>query len=143
MTLATWLPAFGRPNRADLSEQLPGGAQTTSPDEGPPRTRLRLSLTGAEARWSIVMAPDTKARFERWWREDLKRGALPFLAPDWARDGWPLLTPDGTPLLTPDGTPLLVSAWRIHMASAATRPEWRVLGRSTSWTLSLTVIVMP
>jgi len=64
---------------------------------------------------SVTVAFDmTHAQYEAYrafWRDDCRRGVLPFLIRDQLADGLPLLTPDGEPLLTPAGEPLLRSAW--------------------------------
>lgn len=143
MTVAVWDRSFGVPNTGDFSMQLPNNARVTSPDEGPPRVRMRRTLSSADVRWTLWMDADIKARFERWWRDDVRFGAMPFLAPDWTRDGWPLLDPSSVPLLDPSGTPILVACWRYYMASPTSRPEFRLVGDSVVFALTFPVMVMP
>ena len=141
MTIAIWKDEFGWPDKEGWGLGSEGASQTPT-DEGLPRTRLRQSLNGQPTRWQTVVTANGKAAWERWWRESVSYGALPFLMRDPTRHGWPMLTPAGEPVLTPDGRPILLSCWRLMMF-VRPLPELRVWGKSNKYLLPVSAIIMP
>jgi hypothetical protein len=80
-------------------------------ERGAPKIRVS-SRAGLETiRAAVWMRRFEVASFERWHRDVLKDGGLPFLIRDQRRDGYPLLRHDGTPLLNFNGKPLISTAW--------------------------------
>lgn len=66
-------------------------------------------------------------RLERFFEEEISRGAKSFIIADPIRHSIPVLTSGGVPALTHDGTPILLSCWR-RARFAPGGIEWSVVG---------------
>lgn len=87
-------------------------------DAGPRSTRRRFSAVVDTFSMTTVLYRHELATFDRFYNEDIVKGALPFLMPDPFTDGWPLLTDEGIPLLTDEGVPLLMAeTWLCMMGN--------------------------
>ncbi len=103
------------------SERLADGRLKSQTDTGPGKVRRRYSSAARQVNAQIVLYQDQKSRFDRFWNEDTKGGALPFIMPDQTGDGWALLDDLGTPILDNLLNPLLVtSLWLARFDEAPT-----------------------
>lgn len=101
--------------REGYSRGFADGRLSTPMEAGPPKTRRRFSSAVKPLTVTMDEREDAFARLERFYEEELRGGVLPFLLPDQARDGLPLMADVGVPLLDDAGRPLLVSAWWLVM----------------------------
>lgn len=135
MTLPRWPSDLPRPDRQGFQVSVPDGRLATRPEAGPPRVRRRFSAAATPMQMTIRVDADQRARFERFWGEDLSRGSLPFLMPDWRFDGHGLRTgTGGGGLVTAAGGRLIIAAWVLVMFATdqapAQTPEgvgWRIV----------------
>lgn len=76
----------------------------------------RLSMT-------IDVDRSQKARFDRFYADDIRCGTLPFLMSDPTSSGWRLLSAEGDSLLTEGSVPLLIEETWICMLGDALPAE--------------------
>lgn len=109
-------------------------------DAGPPNIRGRFYAVVSTVQFSTFLSRSQLARFDRFYVEDTKKGAKPFLLPDPGTHGWPLLTDDGTPILTDAGVPILLAEiWLVTFGGKL--PV--VTNKATYWTVSFEIMVLP
>ena len=140
MTLPSYPAELPKPLQDGYQVARGDGRIVTRNDAGPPSIRSRFSSVVDTVQFSTFLSRSQWARFERFYVEDTKRGALPFLLPDPGTDGWALLTDDGSRLLTDDGTPILLAeTWLVVFGSKL--PV--ITNKATYWTVSFEVTVLP
>lgn len=84
----------------------------TAMDIGPGKQRRRGPKIASQS--SIIdVDSDQRARFERFWDEDVAGGSLPFLIRDHLSDGRDLSNDSGAPLLSSDGLLLIIESWNL------------------------------
>lgn len=109
-------------------------------DQGPPRMRRGISKSVDQVQMSIVVSHNERARFERFYREETSEGALPFLMPDWSRNGDYLTMADGT-FLTDAAGNRLTMAVTLPCLFGDQLPTYSAIGGH--WQLSFVVTVLP
>ncbi|SEP21333.1 hypothetical protein SAMN04487843_108203 [Methylobacterium sp. ap11] len=124
------------------SETMGEGRLRTQMEAGPMKVRRRFSAVVRPVPASFRVSPDGKARLERFWREEIGGGSLPFLMPDQTHDGLPLLTDDSLQLLDDQGRPLINTAWWLVMAGDAPL-SFTPLQRGMAFSASFPLVVMP
>lgn len=128
------------PLQDDYQQARGEGRYRSNADAGPPNVRTRFSAVADTVAFSTMLDRAERARFDRFYIEEIKRGALPFYLPDPGTDGWAALTYDGEPILTYDGDPVLMAeSWLCLMG--ARLPVMTVIG--LSWRVSFEVTVLP
>lgn len=140
MTLPSYPPELPRPNRDGYKVARGDGRIAGRNDAGPPPRRRRFSAVPKTVSFSTDLTLSQKARFDRFYEEDTAEGALPFLMPDPATHGTPLLTAGGAPLLTAGGTPLLIS--RIWLCQFADQLPVET-PRGVEWRITFSLLVLP
>lgn len=142
MTVPFWpsdLPC--RVQREGSTQTLADGRIRQEMDAGPPKVRRRTSASVGRLTGSIVAGFDGRARFERFWFEEVRNGSLPFFIKDQFADGVALLTANGVLLLTDTGAPLLIASWWLVMfgqdAPAITRLS------PQRWSISFGLDILP
>lgn len=106
--IASWPEELPRPDRNGWQRTAGEGRRRSQRDGGPPKVARRYSLVPDLVSMTIDVTRSEKARFDRFYRDELRRGTLPFLMPDPTTSGWQLLTGDEVPLVTDAGVPLLL-----------------------------------
>lgn len=113
-----------------------------APEAGPLAPRSRMSLVADNVALTLDLDRDGLAVFETFWGAVRGRGALPFLMPDPATDGWPLLDAGGQPLLMGDGTPILLA--KMWVCLFGERPPVVTPDqRRTRFRVAVSISVMP
>ena len=115
------------------SEEVADGRLRQTMDKGPTKVRRRTSAAVRKVSCSMMVDYNGRARFTRFWDEEVAFGALPFWVPDQFLDGAELATADGDLLLTEADAPILISSWWLVMfgdGAAAFAPieggRWRI-----------------
>lgn len=103
-----------------------GARLVTAMEEGPPKQRPRGNKVRPIS-FTDEFSANQRARFDRFWEEELNMGTLPFFYPDPHTNGFPLCDDLGSPLLDQDGTPVIIGAWILCTFSTA-EPAWSALG---------------
>ncbi|GJD73340.1 hypothetical protein [Methylobacterium goesingense] len=141
--IPTWPADLPQRVLADsFSETLADGRLRTSTETGMGKSRLRFSSAPKPLAVAFKVDPDQKARLERFWIEEIARGALPFLIQDQTKDGLAMLTDDGLQLLDDAGQPLLISAWWLVMIGEGP-PVFTTRNRGMTYTAAFPLMVMP
>ena len=109
-------------------------------DQGPPRMRRGISKAVDQVQMSLMVTHNERARFERFYVEETGEGALPFLMPDWSRNGDHLTMADGTFLTDASGNRLTMSVTRACLFGDQL-PSYAAVG--THWQLGLVVVYLP
>ena len=141
MTLPVWpnleLP---RPLRAGYQEAPLDGRILSRTEAGYTRLRRRFTMMPRRLSLTFMMSRNERARFERFYEEELAAGALQFLMPDFADDGWPLADDEGAWLATDEGDVLVTE--KIELCQFTEQlPAYEVAG--LEWRVSFTVEVLP
>lgn len=140
MTLPLYPEELPRPLQDPYQLARGDGRIVSRNDAGPPNIRGRFSSVVDTVHFSTFLSRAQLARFERFYLEDTKRGAKPFLLADPGTDGWPLLADDGSPLLTEDSVPLLLAeTWLVTFGGKL--PV--ITNRALHWTVTFEVSVLP
>lgn len=109
-------------------------------DAGPPLVRSRFSAVVDVVSWSTQLDRAQLGRFERFYFEETRKGAKPFLMPDPGTDGWGLLTDEGEPLLTDGGVPILLAeTWIVSFGLRLPT----IQPHDIYWTVSFDLTVYP
>jgi hypothetical protein len=120
MTLPLFPPELEyRPLRETFSIGTGDTRRLFQPDSAPLAPRARYSTAARPVAMTIEADRNGLAVFDHFYEVTLGNGARPFLMPDPATDGWPLLDADGAPMLMGDGTPILLAATWVCLFSAA------------------------
>lgn len=142
MTVPVWpadLPQ--RPLRTGFSLGSPDGRRTVKMEKGPPVFERAFSSAVRPVQASFQVDLNGAMRFDRFWEQDTKKGALPFLLPDPRLHGVQLGTEAGRPLLTHEGAPLLISAWWAVMFGESAPEAVNTAG--AWWRISFPLVVLP
>ncbi len=140
MTLPSWPTDLIEPV-GDNWKLLRGSARRRGQgDQGPPRMRRGISKAVDQVQMSFVVTHNERARFERFYVEETSEGALPFLMPDWSRNGDYLTMADGTFLTDASGNRLTIAATWLCMFGEQS-PAYGAIG--AHWQLSFSVTVLP
>lgn len=133
MTLHIWPDGeLPRPLRPEFELAFGEGRLLTQPSAGPVRSRRRFSAVSHSQALAFLMTRNERARFERFYFDETRAGALPFLMPDFGTDGLPIGDEAGAQLTDEAGAPLLITAMRLCLFGAqlpvisAQGVEWRV-----------------
>nr|WP_298102226.1 hypothetical protein [uncultured Shinella sp.] len=114
MTVPTWPTELPRPERSTWGAQQQDPRKQRRSETGPPGWSGRFSSAAKTVSLSIDISRDEKATFEKFHRETVRMGTLPFWMPDPTTHGWGLFTSSGSPLLISGGPnhgkPILVAA---------------------------------
>ncbi|SFV05988.1 hypothetical protein SAMN02799631_04332 [Methylobacterium sp. 174MFSha1.1] len=127
---------------AGYNESLGDGRLRTRMETGPMKVRRRYSSAPRPVAASFRVSPDGKARIERFWKEEIAGGSLPFWLPDQTHDGLVLLNEQGVPLFDEQGRLLANSAWWLVMAGDAV-PNFTPLQRGMAYTAAFQLVIMP
>jgi hypothetical protein len=111
MTVPFWPSELLQTVYVDGYQSSPaGGRLGTSMEAGPDKQRRRgpklRPLSG-----TIRLDPDERARFERFWDEEIDGGTLPFWFPDIHLGGFALATESGLVLTTETDRPVEIDSW--------------------------------
>lgn len=109
MTVPVWPSDLPRPTRGDYQASWQDPRIARQAETGPPGYRRRFSSVSRPVSLSIIVSRSGKARFDRFFTDDIAHGSRVFRMPDPTTDGWPLLNESGVPLLTETGAPILLS----------------------------------
>ncbi|MEP2437591.1 MAG: hypothetical protein ABJH93_11905, partial [Roseibium sp.] len=110
-------------------------------DQGPPRMRRGISKAVDQMQMTLLLTHNERARFERFYREETSEGALPFLMPDWSRNGDLLTMADGTVLTDASGNRLTMSVIVPCLFSTDQLPSYAAIG--AHWQLAFVITVLP
>lgn len=139
MALPVYPVELPRPLRDPYQIALGEGRFKSKTDAGPGNTRGRFSSVVDKVNFSTLLDATEKGRFEWFYYQETKKGALPFLIPDHSEDGFYWLDENEKPLLFEDGTPvLLTETWLVQFDALPT-----ITPRAVLWTVSFTLMVMP
>jgi hypothetical protein len=129
-----------RPQRAGYARGQQDQRLLSQPESGPIRSRRRSSSAMSEVRLQIVVSREGRARFDRFFHEEIEDGAAQFImeAPD--TDGWPLKNEDGVHLLDENDEPLLMTEeWLCLLGREM--PQTTPVG--VEWRIDFSVLVLP
>lgn len=140
MSVPIWPSELPRPTRSDFSATSQEARIAKQADTGPPGYRPRFSSVARPISLAVILSRSQKGRFDRFYIEEIKRGAAVFWMPDPVTDGWPMLTAQGEPVLTADGRPVLVAAqWLCLMGP----PPVETIYGQVEFKISFQVDVLP
>lgn len=140
MTLLTWPDTLPRPRMAGYAFTPGDTRRFAQSDGGAPRVGRGRSKAADLARMTIRVNAGQRARFDRFFFDEIGRGFRTFLMPDPTKDGWPILTDEGVPLLTDEGVPLLQAETWLCMFGQ-TMPGYGM--ENARFTISFEVMVLP
>lgn len=109
MTYPVWPSELPAPERDTWQASWSDPRRRRQGDAGPDGYRKRFSSIPRQVALSMVLNREEKARFDRFFEDELDFGIGLFTMPDPTTDGWPVLTADGQPLLMEDGTPITMA----------------------------------
>jgi hypothetical protein len=125
----------------DFEASYPDGRLKTPMERGPSKYRLGTSAAPIPVRGVIRCTLDQLARGDRFWREDLRGGVLPFIFPGQVLNNTPLCDGNGDPLTDENDVPLLVAEyWLVQFAEP---PNFRPRTRSVVWAVPLSLNRLP
>lgn len=104
-------------------QQAGEARRRTANDAGPPRISRRYSQVARPVAMTLDMSRAEKARFDRFYFEEVREGTLPFLMRDPLTSGWELLADNGAALLTDGSAPLLLEETWICLFGTALPAE--------------------
>ena len=131
-----------RPLADGFREGLEDGRLRTPMEAGLPKSRLRSSVAMRPVEASFRVTADQKARLERFYREEVGRGTLPFLLPDPVAQDRFLLADTETVLTDEVDRPLIVEAWLL-VVFGDSPPTFAPRQRGLSFAASLSLSVLP
>ncbi|CAM5658749.1 hypothetical protein MAUB1S_11471 [Mycolicibacterium aubagnense] len=139
MALPVYPIELPRPLRDPYQIGLGEGRFNSKNDAGPGNIRGRFSSVVDVVNFSTLLDATQKGRFDWFYSQETKRGALPFLLPNHSEDGLYWLDENEVPLLFEDDTPILsTETWLVQFSSLPT-----ITPRAVLWTVSFTLMVMP
>jgi hypothetical protein len=104
----------------------PRGARlSTAVEVGPPKMRSR-GIKLRRIAFAEILTADQRARFDRFWEEELNNGVLPFLYPDPHMNGFSLCDDSGLILQDENGNDLLIEQWLLCQFGT-NDPAWAAL----------------
>lgn len=140
MTHPIWPAELPRPERNTWQETPQESRLRRRSDAGPVSYRGRFSSASQTVSMSIVVDRNARGRFNRFFEEETKKGALLFWMPDPTTEGWALGTTSGAPLLTSTGARILMARrWLVTFGSNL--PAVTVQG--VEFRISFSIEVMP
>ncbi|ADZ70127.1 hypothetical protein [Polymorphum gilvum] len=140
MTLPVWPSDLPDPIGEGFKLVRGESRRRSQGDQGPPRMRRGISKAVDQVQLTLVVDHNERARFERFYVEETAEGALPFLMPDWSRNGDYLTTADGTFLTDASGNRLTIAAtWACLFGDQL--PSYAAIG--AHWQLGFIVTVLP
>lgn len=116
MTVAIWPAELPRPRREGYQQQLAENRLSTKRDAGPNAVRRRASSASNTVAVVFDVSADGRARFLRFWHEEIAEGASVFLMPDPTWTGVDLSDETGAVLVTDDGTIIGAEDWWLVLA---------------------------
>jgi hypothetical protein len=141
MTVPIWPSDLPTWILVDTYKSAPSGNRlVTEMDAGPAKQRRR----GPKMRsvtCGINLNSDERARFDRFWDEDLKGGVLPFWKMDAHFDLQAILDESSTPITAEDDSPILVDAWWLAQMGK-TEPVYSALGAG-NFKVEFEIVVLP
>ncbi|AEQ50745.1 hypothetical protein [Pelagibacterium halotolerans] len=132
MSLPVWPTELDFILREGWQRQLGDGRRSLPGEQGVSRTRRFTSKASDVVTLVLILTDDEDARLDRFYYEEVDRGAGLFLIPDFARDGRPILGQDLEPLTDESGAPLLIAATLVCKfgnglpSRTAVGADWRV-----------------
>lgn len=124
MTIPVWPSDL--PQRVTIdgfSSGVRDGRLFAKMDRGPSKLRRLTSAAIKPQSCAINATIDDCARIERFWREDLKDGSLPFLFPSQLLDSMPLADPGGLFLQDPSGVPIAMTYYELVVFAEGAAPH--------------------
>lgn len=109
MTHPIWPTELPRPERNTWQVTPQDSRLKKRSDAGPTGYRPRFSSAAETVAMSVVVDRNGKGRFNRFFKEETKKGSLLFWMPDPTTEGWALGTTDGAALLTSGGARILLA----------------------------------
>lgn len=140
MTVPIWPTELPRPMRDGYQRQLPSGAISTRRDAGPPFVRRRFSSAVSAVTMTIDVSADPRARFWRFWEEEVAHGTIPFFAPDSSLTDWPVSDAGGGTLTTDAGDAIGIESWWLVVAGESAPTEAPAGNR---WRITMQLTVLP
>jgi hypothetical protein len=140
MTVPVWPTELPRPLRAGY--QLTAGETRlrSRPDAGPVRNRRRFSGRSDALAMTLIVSRGQLARFDRFFGEELKNGALPFVMPDFETDGVGIEDGAGASLTDEAGQPLAIAADRLCQFGEGLPQR---IPAGVEWRLSFALDILP
>jgi hypothetical protein len=140
MVLAVWPEEFNPPIRNSFALSEGEGRLRTQAESGPVRQRSKFSSVSQPVSLTFSFTRNELARFDRFYFDEIARGALPFLMPDFSANGFPLMSIDGEMLTDDEDNVLTITSyWLVQLGQEL--PERRNIG--VRWQVSFTLDVMP
>jgi hypothetical protein len=131
-----------RPSVSGFSKRVAETRLMTPMDAGPPKVRRRITAAVRPVSVQFDARMSGVARFERFWEEEAKYGAEPFLLTDPLRNETPILETGGLPVITPEEEAILVvSYWLCLFGEGA--PTIQPLNSGVWFSISFQLNVMP
>jgi hypothetical protein len=112
----------------------------TRQDSGPTRMRRRFSSAVDLLDLTFILTANQFARLLRFYQEELKHGALPFIMPDYVNDGLLLTDESGNRLTTENGDFISIAANHLCQFGEAL-PSASVAG--VEWRISFRLEILP
>ena len=138
--IASWPSELDPPMRQGFEQAFGEGRLITRSEGGPPSLRGRFSSTPDIVALTLDLSRNELARFDRFWAEEIGRGALPFLMENPTTFGIHLADETGAWICDEAGNPILVyDVWICQIGTQL--PARTVIG--VRWRLSLRLAVMP
>ncbi|MEO0861539.1 MAG: hypothetical protein AAFY65_13060 [Pseudomonadota bacterium] len=137
---AIWPSDLPPPTRTSFQQQPQEARLRRAAETGPPAYRRRFSAVTTNQSQMIDVTRSEKETFDTFYRDVTRSGALPFLMPDYTRDGWPLLAEDGTQLLTEPGAGVTLAAQQLVLFGAETPVQSH---RGLRYQISFSITVLP
>ena len=123
-----------------FQENYGDGRRFSRRDGGPDVPRPGWSAAPNTVALTTLLTRVERARFDRFWIEEIQRGLKPFLMRDPGMDGFPAFCADGSPMLMANGKPALMACtWLCIIAqnSLSAKPN------GVDWDIAFQVAVMP
>jgi hypothetical protein len=117
-----------------------GNRLTTDPDVGPPKQRRRGPAIRPVS-CAIMVEMDGRARFDRFFEEEVNFGVTPFLLPDQQIDGETLCDELWNAVLTENDMPLVIDSWWLVQFGQNQPATAAVSGRL--FTVQFDILVLP
>ena len=109
-------------------------------EQGPPRVRRKMSKRTDTVSLTYRFTRNDRARFERFYTEEVEDGSMPFLLPDPGSNNFPLLTAGGLQLMTHDDAPLVIASTWVCLFGTSL-PSWVRSGQI--WRCSFDWVILP
>lgn len=141
MTIAIWPPEF---RQRVLVEGYQSGARGSRLSTAPEVGQAKLRVRGPKIRYlncTEFLSFNQRARFDRFWEEDIRGGVDPFLFPDPHANGALLQSDSGGSLQDESGVNLLIESWLLCQFGKD-EPTWTGLGGGR-FSIQLAFVVLP